>query len=114
MAMEGIIKEQIHQYDLNATDPLASKFLVGVRYRAGTGQMQLGPDNKLYITGYSRKRLAVVHAPDEVGAACMFSDYGPSVPFTTTPSFLGALPNIIDATLPNAFDNYNQCVKHGL
>ncbi len=95
---------QIVQYNLNSASPLSTRTDIGYKYVASSGQMQLGPDNKIYITGYSRRRLAVIHRPNEVGLNCLYSDYGPTKPFTSG-GYLGALPNIIDATISNTYDN---------
>ena len=78
-----ILYQTIHQYDLNAGSINAiinSKALVGTVTGIGptyySCAMQLGPDNKLYISKWGSHYLATINNPDSAGSACNFSDLG--------------------------------------
>jgi hypothetical protein len=76
----------------------------------GLWNIQMGPDNKLYITmtdiGYDQQ-LSVIHNPNELSTtenpnACNFTTNGPR---TTVPNAIAwpALPNVIDAKQETAY-----------
>jgi PKD repeat protein len=91
----------IYQFNIAVPNPAGSvkKLIDG----AGQGDMQLGPDNKLYIMG-RRQQLAVVHRPNIPitygGNECMFTLDGPLM----EEEAVVGLPNFIDgrpATIAN-------------
>lgn len=96
----------INQFDLNAANPAASKFLVGTA-NATLADMQLAPDGKIYFAskiGFSNsaphegsKYAGRINAPDNAGAACGFQDSVTSLYFVTPTStgLIGGLPNTI-------------------
>ncbi len=45
-----------------------------------TGQLQLGPDGKIYITSNFRNYLSVIHQPNLVGAACQYEPQAIATP----------------------------------
>jgi len=55
------------QWNLTATDVAASFAVIDTSYY---GQMQLGPDNKLYVARYGSGFLASIHDPNAAGTAC--------------------------------------------
>jgi hypothetical protein len=96
----------INQFDLNAANPAASKFLLGTA-NATLADMQLGPDGKIYFAsriGFSNslphdgsEYAGRINAPDNAGVACGFQDSVTSLYFvtTTSPGLTGGLPNTI-------------------
>ena len=67
----------LYQYDTWAEDLEASRLVIaqlpwdvpGIPY-TNFGMMQLGPDGKIYISGYWVNRLHIIHNPNARGAAC--------------------------------------------
>lgn len=62
----------IYQYDLLAADIPASEILIYNDEGFNTGQMQLGPDGKIYVAEFWSQRLGIIHNPDEHGLACNY------------------------------------------
>lgn len=98
---------QIRQYNLNSTDINSSIRKVGDIYRQ-IGDMQLGPDNKIYINTFNggHKTMSVIHIPNNIATesnpnACLFTNNGPVV----EKDLLFALPNMIDAKMETSFNN---------
>ena len=64
---------KIHQFNLNAADIPNSIVTI---YNSGgfpiPGQMQVGPDNKVYIAFSNRTKLGVINNPNVIGTACNF------------------------------------------
>lgn len=64
---------KIHQFNLNATDIPNSIITI---YNSGgfpiPGQMQVGPDNKVYIAFSNRTKLGVINNPNVLGTGCNF------------------------------------------
>lgn len=85
----------IYQYNLNSNNIENSKTRVG-KDSNPIGDIQQGPDNKLYINIMISKRLGVIHSPNNLITeanpnACFYTRNGPSVE-----KDLGfSLPNII-------------------
>jgi len=64
----------IHQFNLNATDIPNSEFTI---YNGDIlGQMQVGPDNKIYVAFGSSFYLGVINNPNLYGASCNFQRNG--------------------------------------
>jgi len=64
----------IHQFNLNATDIPNSEFTI---YNGDIlGQMQVGPDNKIYVAFGSSFYLGVINNPNLYGVSCNFQRNG--------------------------------------
>ncbi|MGD1848386.1 MAG: PKD domain-containing protein [Salibacteraceae bacterium] len=92
------------QYDVTAPNPATSSVVVG---GGMYGQMQIGPDDKIYITRYNSTKLGVIHRPDVASStsspnACFFSASGPLM---QTGNLRLGLPNFINATDIGVFSN---------
>lgn len=61
---------KIHQFNLNAVDIPGSK--VTIHNGNIPGQMQVGPDNKIYIAFNNRTFLGVINNPNLIGLNCDF------------------------------------------
>jgi len=61
---------KIHQFDMNAVDIPNSRIII----HNGNipGQLQLGPDNKIYIAFNNRTKLGVINNPNILGLGCNF------------------------------------------
>lgn len=88
--VNSIFGSEVFQYDLsnyNAASIIASKFSL---YDTGAGgynfgYMELGPDNKMYISRPSTTYFSVVNSPNNLDTASRFSFSGLDVsPYTTT------------------------------
>ena len=101
----------IYQYDLNQTDPNASRRLL--LQNLNLYDLQLGPDQKIYGGTNFASRLAVIHQPDELATsgnpnACLATFNGPEL---NTPNSGGSiearngLPNMVDANAATVFSN---------
>ncbi|WP_026979234.1 T9SS type B sorting domain-containing protein [Flavobacterium tegetincola] len=62
---------KVYQFNLDAANIPNSKILL-LDAISAPGQMQIGPDNKLYIANYYSPYLAVVHNPNIQGIGCNF------------------------------------------
>lgn len=60
----------IYQFNLNATDIPNSKIVI--HNSDNPGQMQIGVDNKIYISFYDRNYLGVISNPNILGIDCNF------------------------------------------
>ena len=78
----------LYQYDLQAANFEDSQQLIAIyvppppgEYPATFYQMQLAPDDKIYISGTNSLRaLSVIHRPDETGSDCQFERAGLKLP----------------------------------
>ena len=61
---------KIHQFNLNATDIASSKITIYIGNFPG--QMQVGPDNKIYVAFNNRIKLGVLNNPNVIGLGCNF------------------------------------------
>jgi hypothetical protein len=66
----------VYQYDTEAEDIAASRIIL-VSLEANPSETdfamaQLGPDQKVYVSGYNLKELHVIHNPNASGLACNF------------------------------------------
>jgi hypothetical protein len=99
----------IYQFDLQATDIMASRQTIWVKPASNNSLMlqhMLGPDGKIYISNqkngvipifnFENMHLSVINSPDSLGAACDFQPY--SFYLGGRRSF-GGLPNIPDYSL---------------
>lgn len=60
---------EIYQFDINAADVASSEKLI-YKLPYFLGSLQLGPDNKIYIATYQRRKLSVINKPNVVGTGC--------------------------------------------
>lgn len=81
---------KVYQFDLLASNIPASK----LELYNGTllpGQLQLGPDGKIYLAIYNQTKLSVINNPDIVGLGCNFQlnaiDLGGKISMGGLPSF---------------------------
>lgn len=109
-------QRSIYQVNLNSTNMNESKVKVYTDLEF-LEQMQIGPDNKIYIGGYI-SRLKVIHNPNTLCSqenynACNIDPNGPKKAISpANPSLtMGpGLPNIIDATQETAYPNTNASI----
>ena len=97
--------DEIYQYDLGAANIPASKILIGSATGFfGFGNMQIGPDGKIYVTGiFDSPNMHIIHCPNNRGTACSFEEGAFSlVPGT---KMQHCLPNFPDQWL----DKYDTC-----
>lgn len=92
------------QYNLNVVNIPDTRIEIG-KVVGSPGNMQLGPDNKIYISQFLT-RLAVIHQPNNIATvgnsnSCYFSADGPLVQSQST----YCLPNIITAKMATAYNN---------
>lgn len=85
---------EIYQYNLN-TNNIGNRNKIANEFEQ-IGDIQLGPDNKLYINIMNTKRLGVIHSPNNLVTeanpnACFYTRNGPSVEKDLSFS----LPNIV-------------------
>lgn len=68
---------ELYQYDLNLPlDQVVSNRFTLAQFDGFLGQMQLGPDCRLYIANGTPTSLAVIHSPDLPGALCNLEPEG--------------------------------------
>ncbi|MCA0235550.1 MAG: gliding motility-associated C-terminal domain-containing protein [Bacteroidetes bacterium] len=83
------IIDSLYQYDLcvyQADSILASKTPIA-RAASNTGQFQLGPDGKIYISSAFRNYISIIHHPNEKGLACQYEKQ--AITFSSGESLLG-------------------------
>jgi hypothetical protein len=95
------LSSTVVQWDLcanNATTAIQSQFSGLGNY---FGSLQLAPDGKIYVTRASNATLGVINNPNAAGAACNYSDMGPTLALNgmVQPTGLLGLP----AFLPDNF-----------
>lgn len=82
---------ELYQYDMESTDPSASKILISASYEI-IGDMQLGDDDKIYIASSQNRtftsRISVVNSPSSRGVAC---NYGQNAIELSQNPFLGSI-----------------------
>ncbi|WP_323789447.1 PKD domain-containing protein [Psychroserpens sp.] len=96
----------IYQYDITIADPKSSETVVGeleITSLLGEYEVQLGPDNKIYISRYDHQ-LSVIHRPDNMAStmfpnACFFDNNGPFLDDNFIS--INSLPNMVDAATEN-------------
>jgi gliding motility-associated-like protein len=98
----------VYQYDLLAGNPaavIASEFAVqsDMQGTYGYAALQVGPDNKLYVSPLGAAWLDVINFPNLGGAACGYTVNAVPLPAGTVAQ--GGLPNNIDAFQSQGFLN---------
>lgn len=66
---------RIYQFNLNVADVPASKLAIYDDVNM-PGQLQLGPDNKIYVAIFNRTYLGVINNPNVIGQGCGFQLQG--------------------------------------
>lgn len=94
---------KIYYYNINSS---ASKFII-LNNLQSIGGMQLGPDNKIYISKVNRNTLSAINTPNDLSLnenieSCNYTEF--AGPFLDT-SLNRGLPNIIDAKISSSFNN---------
>lgn len=87
----------ISQYDLTATDIIASKTMLVMGNGLPVGAMQLGPDDKIYVAFGYRNSLGVINDPNVKGAGCNLVQQQMPLPASSL-SGIG-LPNAVSGYL---------------
>jgi hypothetical protein len=99
--LPSAIFHQINQFDLlQTTDAniLASRYMVAIENLSpistlfGFGQIQLGPDNRIYVSRGGKPALSYINLPNNLGSTCGFVMDG--IPLLSGMSIIG-LPNYI-------------------
>ena len=89
----------VYQFNLEAADIPASVTPIA-DMGEHAGGLQLAPDSKIYISGYSVNKLSVISRPNALGSACMVEqdiiDLGGKVAYWGLPVFAASPFNIID------------------
>jgi gliding motility-associated-like protein len=67
-------RDGLWQYDLTSTDIAGSGQLIYLLQVPNStfGQMQIGPDNKIYVASFNSHYLGVINEPNALGLACDF------------------------------------------
>lgn len=102
--------KSISQYNLNSANVLNSKIQVStIPYGYEAGNLQIGPNGKIYLSDSLNNNLMIIHSPNQVCSpsnfnACGFSLHGPKI---SNASWMVSysLPNIINAKAATVFDN---------
>lgn len=68
--------QRIFQYDLFAADVAASEQVVGTGSALMQGNLQLGPDGRIYLAQFGSTHLGVIQQPDVLGIAAGFISNG--------------------------------------
>lgn len=86
---------QLLQLDLTASTPAWTQLYssTGTGNYYDTGQLQLGPDKKVYVARFGKNYVSVIDSPNTAGLGANFVGTGPALPSNTV-SRLG-LPTII-------------------
>ncbi|WP_282135549.1 T9SS type B sorting domain-containing protein [Seonamhaeicola maritimus] len=74
------VDNRLLQFNLNAPDIQASEtILLDLADSGGFGSVQLGPDQKVYVSIIGRKSLSVINDPNTLGVTCDFIENGISL-----------------------------------
>jgi gliding motility-associated-like protein len=88
----------LYQFDFssgNAAGVLASRQVISVTTLNNLGNIQIGPDNKLYAIFFGNSHLSVIDNPDVPGAGCNFVRQGVSLNSTLTRYGMVGLPTFM-------------------
>lgn len=101
----GWDSQRLYQYDLTVANPSTSELMV-TNTTTSNCEMQLGPDNKLYLTTPFANQMRVVHLPNErittsSSNECAYTTNGP----TMQASLRYSLPNFIEADWNTLFSD---------
>lgn len=112
-AVTGSIQGGLFQFDIsytNITDIVASKTIIS-SIDGGYGQIQLGNDNKLYVSRYGSDYISRINSPDSVGIACDFENESIFLSLgSITINCAYGLPSIINSSFSNPKKiNYTAC-----
>ena len=96
IVQDNVADSRIYQFDLEATNILASNYLIALDPPNSHFDLRLGPDSSIYITDYNQTHLSVINNPDSVGLACDYV-YG-QIDLGLNTCWIG-LPNYADCDL---------------
>lgn len=107
------LTHKIYQYKLNAPVPDNTRILIATKEQRNLairdGDMQIGPDNKIYATGLAIDALSVIHQPNvpvtSTSNLCGFAEIGIQRPSSIPEPMrdMRAIPNLIDAKQETAY-----------
>ena len=83
------IKDSLYQYDLCVYHPdsiRSSRTPIDLA-ASNTGQLQIGPDGKIYLSSTFRDFISIIHKPNEKGMACQYEKQ--AITFPSGESLLG-------------------------
>ncbi len=83
------IKDSLYQYDLCVYHPdsiRSSRTPIDLA-ASNTGQLQIGPDGKIYLSSTFRDFISIIHKPNEKGIACQYEKQ--AITFPSGESLLG-------------------------
>ena len=103
----GVRSNNVYQYNLEPCEIEVTN-VSDVNSQSGFSGLQMGPDNKLYMTVYADNHFATIHKPNELATptnpnACQFNFNGPAMQNNTI--LRSGLPNMISATEVGVFSN---------
>lgn len=95
---------ELYQYNLNSADIKNSEAIISNTFAR---QLQLGPDQKIYVAKAPSNYLGVINFPNNLGAAC---DFVEEAVFLEGKRSLAGLPQFIQSYFNiGAFDHDNTC-----
>lgn len=91
-------EDSLYQYRISSISStnIIPRRLISANSSQAIGQLEIGPDNKIYVAYQGSDNLAVVNHPDSLGLLCDFQKVGITLATSST----------VDLGLPN-FPNYN-------
>jgi hypothetical protein len=105
--VEGIYgEENIYQLNLALPNPIANRQVVAVAPGGYFQALQLGPDNKLYVSEAGATQVAVIQYPDKFNSPsgrnpCGYTENGPYTQIGGMGgTAIAGLPNMVDAKKP--------------
>ncbi len=96
------LNSAVHQLTVSNYDEAAIRSSIVALPRSGlaqTGQMQIGPDGRIYLTRVNWPTLDVINFPNRAGLACELSEHSVRI------GSVGALARTIAFGLPNFMDH---------
>ncbi len=100
----------LYQFDISSSNPAAiraSRQTISVSTGNRIGNVQIGPDNKLYTVFFGASHLAVINNPDVPGAGCNFVRQGVSLNSTLTRYGMLGLPSFMVSIFNPAAQPYD-------
>lgn len=111
----------LNQFDLNTANPALTAVAVATTQESiSFGDLQIGPDNKIYVSHHNAlDYLSVIHKPNVRVSSndlegCYFRKIGPYCSYNSLPYVMDAkLPNIITSTAAEVYDNTISAYRTG-
>jgi len=82
--------DEVYQYDLTASDiPASELMIIDASNTAFTnqGSLQMGPDNKIYVSSYGAPYITAINNPNTVGMGCDYQRNAVTLIAGTTPQY---------------------------